>query len=55
MIYAYYLLKNIYNRILGNGESTKFEVKEFYYFKNIDECVEFIDTNNYELTKKSKY
>ena len=48
---AYSLLKNISSRILRSGESKKFEIKEFYYFKNINECVKFIDTNNYDLTK----
>ena len=38
-------------RISRSGESKKFEFKEFYYFKNINECVKFIDINNYELTK----
>ena len=48
---AYSLLKNISSRILRRGGSKKFEIKEFYYFKNINECVKFIDINNYELTK----
>ena len=53
LISAYSLLKNISNRILisGNDESKKVKIKEFYFFKNIEECVKFIDINNYELTK----
>lgn len=65
-IRAYSLLKNMYNRIMGRVKSkniilvydNKREVfdgsKEFYYFKNINECVKFIDTNYYGLSKGRK-
>ena len=65
-IRAYSLLNNIYNRIGGRVKSKNIAVvynnkremfdgsKEFYYFKNINECVKFIDTNYYELSKGRK-
>ena len=53
--YAQTFLKNISKRIFNTEKSDDInrvnEIKEFYYFKNINECVKFIDTNSYELTK----